>query len=731
MTKRDLTILKGKVARRIFIQFILCSLFPIATLAVISFTQVTGELESQGRSRLHEASRSLGTAIYDRLTLLENDLDLISLLLISGQDFHEETSHRERLAPLKKRFKALAFLDRSGTMRVLFGSLPAFPGLSIPETEHLRLGKALVLVRPDKKHGGRLLVLKQMDRHDPDEGFLYGEINGMYLWGLSEHNTLPVSTELAVLDSAARVIFSTHPWPPAFHDYPEFHRTRSTISRFEWAHDGQVYQSGYWAVFMRYHWFYPKITVVLSAPKNDVFAPIAYFKKVFPLVILLALWVVVLLSLLQISRTTRPLLELKKTSDRIAMQDFECRANVQSNDEFEELGDAFNNMAKRLGKQFHALKAMADIDRAVLSSLKTDEIIEALISGMKDFFDYDLVSVSLFDPKGKTPVGQYKSIGHSPMATTRQLSVCPGGKLEQMIGKKDALIFYADEDLPAYLEPFLEEGIQSVVLLPLFIKKALGGVIVLGSKYRDAFNQEEVGYARQLADQVAIALSNANLLKDLDELNWGTLYALARAVDAKSPWTANHSERVTEIALKIGKVMGLRGKQLDILARGALLHDIGKLAIPVHILDKNGPLSKEELEIVRSHPQTGARILEPIAAYRPVVPLVMQHHERFDGTGYPVGIAGNRICLEARILAVADVYDALSSKRPYRDAKSIKHLLGILEKDMGKHFDPEVVMALIEVIRREGPLIRSVPDRASQPPGSLTGFERLMLASKR
>ncbi|MBW1997287.1 MAG: HD domain-containing protein [Deltaproteobacteria bacterium] len=726
----DLTILKGNVARRIFFQFILCSLLPIIVLAVLSFTQVKGELENQGRRRLHEASRSLGRAVYDRLTLIENDLNLLSLLLLSGEGIQQQDALIQKpLTTMKKRAKALAVRYGNGELRVLFGDLVEFPALSREEMDHLRLGKALVLVQPRGVDRGRLFMLKLLDPADPGQGLLYSEIDTLYLWGLSENNTLPASTELAILDSAARVIFSTHPAPPRFSTHPEFHRTRSTISRFEWEHEGQRYQSGYWSVFMKYHWLYPKLTVVLSAPKDYIFAPIAYFKKIFPLVVLLSFWVVLLLSALQISKTTRPLLELKEVSNRIANRDFESRANVTSGDEFEELGDVFNNMAKRLGKQFHTLTAMADIDRAVLSSLKTDEIIEALVSKMKTFFKYDLVSVSLLDSEGKSPTWSYKSVGSSPLSTSDHIFKVPVEKLEKLIGTESVLSLSRKEGVPGYLEPLLEKDIESILLLPLFTKKALAGIIALGSKLPNGFDEEEITYARQIADQVAIALSNATLLRELDELNWGTLFALARAVDAKSPWTANHSERVTEIALKIARAMDLNREELDTLARGGLLHDIGKLAIPVHILDKDGPLNKEELEMVRSHPVAGARILEPIGAYRAIVPLVLQHHERFDGTGYPNGIAGNRICLGARILAVADVYDALCSERPYREGKSLEDVLEILKKDAGRHFDPEVVSVLVKIIDREGPLISSGANNLPNLPGSMIRARGLMAAS--
>ena len=197
--------------------------------------------------------------------------------------------------------------------------------------------------------------------------------------------------------------------------------------------------------------------------------------------------------------------------------------------------------------------------------------------------------------------------------------------------------------------------------------------------------------------------------KRLDQLNWGALTALARAIDAKSEWTAGHSERVTKMALKIGEVLGLTREELDDLHRAGLLHDIGKIGTPAELIDKESRLTDEEYEIVREHPAIGERILEPIKAYAEIVPMVRQHHEKFNGKGYPDGIAGEAITLGARILAVADVYDALSSKRPYRDAMELDQVLRIIEKDSGSHFDPVVVDALLEVIRNEGEFQKDLP----------------------
>ncbi len=180
-------------------------------------------------------------------------------------------------------------------------------------------------------------------------------------------------------------------------------------------------------------------------------------------------------------------------------------------------------------------------------------------------------------------------------------------------------------------------------------------------------------------------------IEALEQLDLGTLTALARAIDAKSAWTAGHSERVTNLALKMAHAMGLPAKSLDIMHRGGLLHDIGKIGTPPSILDKPGKLEPEEMQIMRDHVKIGVRILEPIPCFRDALPMVAEHHEWFDGSGYPAGLAGENISLHARILTVADCYDAMVSDRPYRKGLPKQQAFEILKQQSGTQFDPMVI----------------------------------------
>jgi HD-GYP domain-containing protein (c-di-GMP phosphodiesterase class II) len=197
-----------------------------------------------------------------------------------------------------------------------------------------------------------------------------------------------------------------------------------------------------------------------------------------------------------------------------------------------------------------------------------------------------------------------------------------------------------------------------------------------------------------LVDRLAIGLASVSSRDDLAQLSRGSIQALARAVDAASEWTAGHSERVTTLAGQLGAQMGLEASDLQRLERGSLLHDVGKVGIPASILDKQGALTPEEWRLMQLHPVIGERILSPIATLQDILPLVRSHHERLDGTGYPDGLVGDAIHPLARILAVADVFDALHSDRPYRAGLPVDLVVQRIAADAGTHFDPAVVAAL-------------------------------------
>ena len=192
----------------------------------------------------------------------------------------------------------------------------------------------------------------------------------------------------------------------------------------------------------------------------------------------------------------------------------------------------------------------------------------------------------------------------------------------------------------------------------------------------------------------------------------GSLAALSAAIEARDPYARGHSSRVTVFCRAIAKRIGVENERLPVLRLGALLHDVGKLSVPPAVLLKNGPLTEAEFEHVRRHPAAGVRMLRSLGAPREILPSVLHHHERWDGTGYPRGRVGERIPLEARILSVADSFDAMTSLRPYRTPRQVHDAIEELERCAGSQFDPELVAVFTDAWG-EGELVALVWQEAA------------------
>ncbi|HEY6003983.1 MAG TPA: HD domain-containing phosphohydrolase [Anaeromyxobacter sp.] len=197
---------------------------------------------------------------------------------------------------------------------------------------------------------------------------------------------------------------------------------------------------------------------------------------------------------------------------------------------------------------------------------------------------------------------------------------------------------------------------------------------------------------------------NQRLIRALERGYLDTIRSLAAAVDAKDPYTRGHSERVAALAVEIGREMRLAGESLKALEYGGILHDIGKIGIPDAILAKRGTLDTEEMTLIRDHPAIGAEIVRGIEFLKEALPCVLSHHERWDGTGYPHGIGGDAIPILARIVNIADTWDACTSRRPYQEPIPTDVVVAILEGLRGAQTDPAVHDALLGVLRRTGAL---------------------------
>jgi len=395
--KVDTTFLRSKVAKRIFVLFICCALLPITAMAVISFSQVTHQLNEQNQRRLRQTSKAVGMSIYDRLLFLDAEMKMIASNVQTDRGLSPEASIQENGQDLTHRFTNLVLVSEGGRSLNLIGQISPHLQLTDDEQQHVRAGRTLVSVRERSSLTSRILMSQALDLARPGKGFLLGEVDPTYLWDIGEDTSLPYETDLVVLGQSHAVIVGSKMGLEPFSEPAPLILNHASSGHFDWQREGETYLAGFWSLPLKFRFFTPNWTVVLSEPKAAVLAPLANFTYTFCLVVLISLCIVALLSISQIRRSLVPLEKLRQGTQRIARKDFASRVDVSSGDEFEELAHSFNTMASRLGRQFHTLATMTEIELGILSALDTENIVETVLRRIRDAFPCDYTSVTLCD----------------------------------------------------------------------------------------------------------------------------------------------------------------------------------------------------------------------------------------------------------------------------------------------------------------------------------------------
>ncbi|MBU0595586.1 PAS domain S-box protein, partial [Candidatus Bipolaricaulota bacterium] len=254
-----------------------------------------------------------------------------------------------------------------------------------------------------------------------------------------------------------------------------------------------------------------------------------------------------------------------------------------------------------------------------------------------------------------------------------------------------------------------ESIVCSKLAVPLKAKGEVIGVLQLQSRLPNAFGQEDAVLLGGLANAAAIAIRNAQLIEEahrqaerLTAAFDGIIRTVSAAAEMRDPYTAGHQQRVARLAAEIAETLGLDEETIEGVRVASLVHDIGKLGIPAEILSKPSQLTDTEFDIIKSHAESAYRILESIEFPWPIADTVYQHHERLDGSGYPRGLAGDEVSLEARIIGVADVVEAMASNRPYRPSLGLERALEEIEAHKGTKFDPQAVEACLALFKERG-----------------------------
>lgn len=351
------------------------------------------------------------------------------------------------------------------------------------------------------------------------------------------------------------------------------------------------------------------------------------------------------------------------------------------------------------------LQAVQTVGKALLASLDVRLVFEVLIQQVLSQLHADAAGLLLFNPYLQTL--EYAAYNGFHTRTYEKTFLSLTTSLAGKAATERQIVTINDlRDLSqGFAQTFREEGFQTYGAAPLVAKGKLKGVLEVFYRRPFAPDAEWKRLLELLADQAALAIDNAEMFDELRRANLklslayeATIEGWSKALELRDKETEGHTLRVTELTLKLANRLGVDPALLPHIRRGSILHDIGKLAIPDAILLKPGPLSEEERALMQQHPRIAYEMLSPIEYLAPALNIPYCHHERWDGSGYPRRLKGEEIPLEARIFAVADVWDALTSDRPYRRAWSRAEALAYLRQQAGRQFDPRVVQAFLEIL---------------------------------
>ena len=358
-----------------------------------------------------------------------------------------------------------------------------------------------------------------------------------------------------------------------------------------------------------------------------------------------------------------------------------------------------------------ALEALLASSREMMAFEDLPALLERVLDRLASIVKPDRAAILLLDaatggliPRAVRPAGAYSSVSEFASSTV----------VKQALRARDGIIVH-DARLDAGLRQaasVLLAGVRSIICVPLFGRSGPIGAVYADRLGAEQFSPELAEYVAAFAGHAAAALETAQLYDERHRHFRATLEAFAKALDARDHYTAGHSERVTAYSLVLARQSGKYASDFETIRRAGMLHDIGKVGVPDAVLLKPGALDAQERAIMETHVTIGFQMLAPLPFLGASLPAVRGHHERWDGTGYPDRLAGEDIHPHARIMAVADTYDAITSGRPYRVPLGAAEAARRIRDGAGTQFDPEVV-TLFDAVEREFAALYEDPDAAA------------------
>ncbi len=350
------------------------------------------------------------------------------------------------------------------------------------------------------------------------------------------------------------------------------------------------------------------------------------------------------------------------------------------------------------------LSLLYEISNALTSTLDLDEMLQFIVKNALESFSARVVSLMLLDRDKKELSIRFAEGLTEDIIRNARVKIGEG-VAGRVASSGEPLLLV---DMMGIDSVDIQKDIKSALSVPLKIRNEVIGVLNVSKTSRYQFTETDLKLLFNMASLAAQAIEKASLYEDikdsLEELKssyMNTVKALSKAIEAKDPYTQGHVDRVAKYGLSIAMQLNQDLVRDEFFRYALILHDIGKIEIPDTILNKRGGLDPEEMAIMRRHPEAGARIIKPVKFLKDVADMVRYHQERYDGKGYPKGLRGEEIPLVARIISVADAFDAITSDRPYRKARSVAEAMEEIKKHAGSQFDPAVVEALCQALEKK------------------------------
>lgn len=575
-----------------------------------------------------------------------------------------------------------------------------------------------------------------------------GQLQGVMVVGIDlawvnnefNHINLPEGARLGLIDSTAKVL-ARHPDPENMigqrvPDQPFFKKLiaqqgRGTAEVVGFDNVNRIYAFTHFAEVTEgpiYLWVgYAKESITAAADRQFTIAIIMTLALAG--ITFIIMWYGAERWLMQ------PIGAIIEAANKLSKGNFQARSGLaHTNDEIGQLARVFDEMAHSLLSKNdimrlnRALKLLSECNRVVVHAKSEKQLLDSICKTIAETGEYKLVWIGFADDNAEKSVSPVASCGDDGYLQQAKITWDdtergrgPTGTSIRTCKPQINHNFEANAKLKPWLAEARKRGFQSSSAFPLIADgKAFGALTIYATEY-DPFNASEVELIEQLATDLSFGIL-AQRAREKNEENQAriersmeaTVQAIATTLEMRDPYTAGHELRVSQLSVAIAQELGMSKDEIRGIELAANVHDLGKIQVPAEILVKPTKLTELEYKLLQLHPQAGFNILKGIDFPWPIADMVLQHHERMDGTGYPQGLKGDEILIGARILAVADVVEAMASHRPYRPSRGIEAALDEIANNRGKQYDAATVDACLRLFKEKNFSFKQLnPDQAS------------------